>query len=271
MPCSPRSARRPPPCAPPDGRRAAAVRPGREPLDLVRRGALARLDRRGRRCGRRPCRARGLGPPARPGAPADRALRHGRLEPRAARDRRPGRQRPARRARLDRSRRRAGRPGRGLALRDRVEVRLDDRAELLRRCVLGQDGSRRLALRGDHRPRQRARDARARRRLGEGRPRARRRGRTLLGDVGVRARAGRPRRRRRAAARVVGRRDARGLQGRHGAWRGARDRDRRRARSGARQADDPHLARPRVRGPLARAADRRVDRQARYGRAAGRR
>ena len=79
----------------------------------------------------------GLGRPARGEPRAGRALRHGRLEPRPARDRRAQRQRSAARARLDRPRRRARRAGRGLALRDRVQVGLDDRAQLLRGRVLG--------------------------------------------------------------------------------------------------------------------------------------
>ena len=94
---------------------------------------------------------------------ARRAVRHGRLEPGAARDRRAARLRAPARARLDRPRRRARRAGRGLAVRDRLQVGLDDRAQLLRGRVLGQDGRRRArASSRSPIPARRSRSARAR-------------------------------------------------------------------------------------------------------------
>ncbi len=143
-----------------------------------------------------------VGRPARRAPRARRAVRHGRLEPGAARDRRAARQRPAARARLDRSRRRARHAGRGLAVRDRLEVGLDDRAQLLRRRVLGARPT--ATARASWPSPTRARRSRSgpQGRLGARRPRPPRRRRPLLGADGVRARAGRARgHRRRADAR----------------------------------------------------------------------
>ncbi len=234
---------------------------------------MAGLDRRRRRGTARPRRAAVVGRPARCEPRAHRAVRHGRIEPRAARDRRAARQPAPARARLDRPGRRARRAGGGLALRDRVQVGLDDGAQLLRRRVLGQDRRRRLALRRDHRPGLVARGARAQRRLGAHRARAPRRRRPLLRAHGVRARARRARGHRPGAAPAARRRGAREVprRVRHQPRPDARARDRRQARQGPRQADVRAAAGAAEHRAVARAADRRVDGQAGHRRAPGRR
>ena len=140
----------------------APVRARRLALDELGRGRVAGLDRRRRRRPARP--APSCSSWAGPlGASHERVVLCGMggssLAPLVIGELHGSR--PPARARLDRPRRRARRAGRGLALRDRLQVGLDDRAQLLRRRVLGQDRRRRLALRRDHRPRLGARGARA--------------------------------------------------------------------------------------------------------------
>ena len=234
---------------------------------------MAGLDRRRRRRPARPALAEAVGRAARGASRARGALRHGRLEPRPPRDRRALPLRPPARARLDRSRGGARGSGRGLAVRDRLQVRIDDRAQLLRRRVLGQDRRRRLALRRHHRSRLGARGTCTQGRLGSHRPRAARRGRPLLGADRVRPGAGGARRDRHRAHARARRRHTREMPRR--AWRqpgpDARSRDRQRAREGPRQADLRGTACVGQRRPVARAADRRVHRKAGHRRAARRR
>ena len=235
-------------------------------MDRQRRGTVARL---ARRAAAHPGATR-RHPPLRRVAPREgrprRPVWDGRLVARAGGVAAQLRRRLVPRPRHDASSRDPGTRSRARpradVLRLVLEVRLDARDPLPHRLLLGEDRRARRSVRGDHRPRVVARGARAGARLPRDLPRRAVDRGALLGALAVRDRAGRPDGRGRGADPRAGAGDARGLPFRRGQSR-LRAREPPRRGLARRPRQDLHRRRPRRFRPLGRAADRRVDRQAR--------